>query len=118
MSIDDIPNVELPSSGIYKFIVFEVTDGNKEKKILIGDPACEYHADIFRYYARKLPEGIRAKRPIGGGRIKISNDEIHAYGESSSYGIVPSNIVQELLEEHIKTKGLESKLNVEMGRGY
>ncbi len=115
-TLEDLTTVELPTQGTYKFIVVEISDGANNKKVLVGSPNYGYHADIADAYSRKLPDGITMRCPCGGGRIRLTDKEIYAYGHSGSYGTAPQDLVEELLRNYAKDKGLQVK--VEMGVGY
>lgn len=115
-TLEEIATVNLPDYGTYKFIVAEITDGAKAKDILVGSPYHSYHADVANAYERRLPKGITMGYPSGGGRIRVTDKELYAYGHSGSYGTAPQNLVEELLRNYAKDKGLQVK--VEMGVGY
>ncbi len=115
-TLEELAAVELPTLGTYKFIVAEISDGKSIKAVLVGSPKYGYHADIASAYSRHLPDGVQMGYPSGGGRIRVTDKLLYAYGYSGSYGIAPQETVQKLLEDYAKNKGLEVK--VEMGTGY
>ncbi|MBI4441292.1 hypothetical protein HY639_03930 [Candidatus Woesearchaeota archaeon] len=110
-TLEELASVELPTEGTYKFIVLQVTDGTKTKEVLVGNPYCEYHADIRAEYCSKLPKTLRAQC-VGGGRIRVSDKQLYAYGYSGSYGEAPQILVEQLLNTTDKV------VRVEMGVGY
>jgi len=116
MKLEDLVTVELPTQGTYKFIVAEISDGTITKDVLVGSPNYSYHADIADAYSRKLPEGITMGYPSGGGRIRVTDKQLYAYGYSGSYGEAPQELVEKILKPYAEEKNLG--LKVKMGEGY
>lgn len=115
-NLEELTTVHLPVQGTYKFIVAEISDGTTAKEILVGSPNYSYHADIADAYSRKLPDGIRMSYPSGGGRIRVTDKQLYAYGYSGSYGEAPQELVEKLLKPYAEENNLE--LKVKMGEGY
>ena len=68
MNLETLQEVVIDSTGGYKFIVAEVTDGIGASKVVIrANKDCEYHRDILEKLCEEVqPKGLRA-RCIGGG---------------------------------------------------
>lgn len=118
-TLDDITSVELPEDGIMKFILCEIEDMDKNTKIVfVGNPNYGYHADIADWYrnATLRPNSIGCNEILGGGRVKITEDEIFAYGYSGGYGEAPQDEVEKVLKPYAENK--KKKLTVKMGEGY
>ncbi len=115
-NLEELATVHLPAQGTYKFIVLPVTDGQNQTFVLVGDPSEEFHSDIYYSYCRMLPQKLRALEPLGGGRVRLTDTELYAYGYSGSYGQAPQELVENLLTPFAHEKNLT--LRVEMGVGY
>ena len=116
MELNDLATVELPELGTYKFVVTRITNGRESKYVLVGNPNCDYHNSVYNLYRASLPQTVDAEEPIGGGRIRMTERELYAYGYSGSYGEPPQSIVEELLRQYAENKKLS--LRVEIGTGY
>ncbi len=101
--------INLQESGLSKFILLEDEDGSLT---LTTNPNAEFHMDILKYEMKKT--GKTYKRCLGGGRIRITDEEIHAYGYSVDYGKPPQDLVEQLLTEAANGKSVK----VEIGKGY
>jgi len=118
MSLDEIANVIMPESGRYKFVLAEINKGNESKYVFVAGPG-EYHADIARNFRQELKEqGANLRYVNGGGRVQISEDKIHAFGYSGSYGKCPQDVVEGLLKEYVSNERPNTELKVEIGVGY
>jgi hypothetical protein len=117
MDLEQIADVELPSKGVYKFVLVEVRKGEETKKVLVGSPDYGYHAEILSDYRSRLEDGVRVERVLGGGRVEVGRAEIRTYGYSQSYGTAPQEEVERLLKRHISDKS-DVSLKVKMGSGY
>ncbi len=116
MELKDLEQVVLPAEGTYKFVLAEVTDGKDERTVLVGQPGVEWHRHIVHQYPRKLPIGFHLESVSGGGRIKVTEDSIHAYGYSGDYGKADQETVEKILKEYASDLGKE--VLVQMGKGY
>lgn len=117
MSIDNIVSVKLPETGRYKFVLVDVTDGERTKPVLVAGPG-EYHRDVAEDYEQSLPSGIRLSRINGGGRVEVGNGSIYAFGVSMGYGTAPQSQVESLLRAYVSTEKPGTSIKVEMGVGY
>ncbi len=116
MKLENLESVVLPREGRYKFVVVDVTDGEDCRQVLVGNPNCEYHAEVVRSYNNNLSEGMEVGGVYGGGRISVGSENIHAFGYSEAYGRAPQYIVQELLNKYVEDNGKNVEVN--MGSGY
>ncbi len=117
MSIDEIASVKLPETGRYKFVLVDVTDGEKTKQVFVAGPG-SYHQDVAENFESTLPNGIRLSRIMGGGRVELANGSIYAFGYSGDYGTAPQDQVESLLRTYVSKKKPETSIKVEMGVGY
>ncbi|MBI4440671.1 hypothetical protein HY639_00745 [Candidatus Woesearchaeota archaeon] len=117
-TLEELVDVDLPAWGTYKFILVKVGDNKSEKSVLVGRPGLSYHDDVLAAYARTLPGGIQVQNVLGGGRIRVSSEELYAYGYSGSFGEAPQEEVENILKQYIEQNKLPAKLKVEMGKGY
>ena len=117
MSIDKIASVELPETGRYKFVLVDVTDGERTKQVLVAGPG-SYHREVAENYRNSLPSGIRLSRINGGGRVELREGSIYAFGESIGYGMAPQDQVESLLRTYVSEEKPETSIKVEMGVGY
>ena len=114
MGSEDIVNIDLDGTGRYKFVCLEVSDGKETQEVLVGRLWCDYHSDIVDDYKTRHSELKVQVR--GGGRIKVTPQELHAYGYSSSFGRAPQEMVEKLLADY--AAGTSQQVKVEMGVGY
>jgi len=84
---------------------------SEDNLILASNRYAEFHKDILKE-ERKL--NTNPLVCLGGGRLKISDDEIYAYGYSMDFGKPPSDLVEEILNEIADGK----TVRVEIGKGY
>ncbi|XP_041975138.1 14 kDa phosphohistidine phosphatase-like [Aricia agestis] len=100
---NNIPLVDIDPSGVFKYILINVYDKEKneaepQKVIVRGYKRCEYHADIF--------DEVQAKHssldlePLGGGRISHDpeNKKIHIYGYSQGYGKADHEVTAKIVK--------------------
>jgi len=118
MSLDQIANVTIPPEGTHKFIIVELSDGTKNKNVLVSYPRRELHKDICLDYIRRIPQGITFVNVNGGGRLEIKENRIYAYGKSHGYGTAQPDTVKTLLKEYINQQDHEIALEIRMGYGY
>lgn len=96
--------IELP----YKFVV--MFDKETQTYILRGHTMAKLHSEIVRQ--THLPNHYCK----GGGRIVVKDNLLHAYGRSVDFGTPSDSLVESLLSDYCKDKGLS--LKVTMGVGY
>ena len=117
MSIDKIVNVKLPETGRYKFVLVDVTDGERTKPVLVAGPGSD-HKDIADNFGHSLPSGIWLSEIRGGGRVELETGSIYAFGESKWYGMAPQDEVESLLRTYVSEEKPGTSIKVEMGVGY
>ncbi|CAK1601599.1 unnamed protein product [Parnassius mnemosyne] len=103
LTLDTIPKVDIDSSGIFKYILMNVYDKNKEEKppviIVRGYKRCNYHSDIYDEVQEKLhPLDCEV---LGGGRISHDSDlkQIQIYGYSQGYGKADHDITAKIIKD-------------------
>lgn len=99
-----VTKIKLHKEGRAKFIVYK---HNLDTIYLVSDHL-PYHSDIF-FKEMKDKEG--KFEIMGGGRLDIDTNLIHAFGLSTDYGPADQDLVKSILEEHIRDK----EIKVEMG---
>lgn len=99
-SISHVRDVDIDSSGVFKYILLKVTIPNQEgqfedKLIVRGYGECPYHADINDKVTEELQKLKSSKilsdwrsKVLGGGRINHDPEtkSIKVYGYSQGYG--------------------------------
>jgi hypothetical protein len=75
----------------------------------------EFHEDVANYFRKKEPE-LKGWRIRGGGRVCWSDIGIRVYGYSVDYGRMDKDLVERLVSEFAKEKGVDF-IN-ETGEGY
>lgn len=101
---DKIPSVDIDESGIYKYVLIELSakneSGNTINKLLVrGYARCEWHADIYKPFQRSLePKGL-VTYCRGGGWIEHRSDlkKIKIYSYSQAYGQADHNESRKVL---------------------
>jgi len=81
--MENIADVDLTPSGVFKYIQIRVKDKAGNKKVIVrGYKSCSYHADILDRVQSQL-KGINCEC-LGGGRISLQPDlkKIKVYGYS------------------------------------
>ena len=84
--------VEIPSSGVFKYVLIELCDESASGKceILVrGNIRASYHADIYEPFESEVSRLHNISvRVLGGGRIRADEEtkEILVYGYSVAYG--------------------------------
>ena len=117
MSIDEIANVNLPDAGKFKFVLVDVTDGERTKPVLVAGPG-ENHRDIVKDFEFSLPMEMWLSEIKGGGRVELNPGSIYAFGESKWYGMAPQDQVENLLRAYVSEQKPETTVKVQMGVGY
>ncbi|XP_015272285.1 PREDICTED: 14 kDa phosphohistidine phosphatase [Gekko japonicus] len=97
-----VPDVDIDSDGVFKYVLIRVTPEGKEpgKEIVRGHAWAEYHADIYDEVAEALEkQGFRCKC-LGGGRIshQSGSKKIHVYGYSVGFGKAKHSVATEKLK--------------------
>ncbi|GMR53186.1 hypothetical protein PMAYCL1PPCAC_23381 [Pristionchus mayeri] len=103
-SMEDIKDVDLDNSGVFKYIQVQVTDKkdtSKTKIIVRGYGRCHWHADIFDETKEQIDKKSFKLVPLGGGRIKHDDKkrDIFIYGYSQAYGPAKHEDSKELIEK-------------------
>ncbi|XP_043469863.1 14 kDa phosphohistidine phosphatase-like isoform X2 [Leptopilina heterotoma] len=103
--LDQIPDVDIDSDGVFKYILINVTDkkSNSKKPIVRGYARAPYHADIYDEVEEKLKKlgpNIKSKC-VGGGRIKHDSDQnaINVYGYSQGFGKADHEVSVDLIKK-------------------
>ncbi|EDO34648.1 predicted protein [Nematostella vectensis] len=86
--LDAIPDVDIDESGIFKYILLKITDGDKEKNIVRGYEWADFHADIYERVQPGIEELGLGTECVGGGRIRhnAAKKKILVYGFSMGFG--------------------------------
>ncbi|XP_023945157.2 14 kDa phosphohistidine phosphatase [Bicyclus anynana] len=99
----NIPIVDIDPSGVFKYILLNVYDkqkdaANPQMVIVRGYKHCNYHSDIYDEVQAKLSP--LDCEPLGGGRISHDpeNKKIHIYGYSQGYGKADHEITAKLIK--------------------
>ncbi len=84
MSINDIPETLIDSSGRFKYILIKLTQDGQSRFVVRGTIRGEYHADILDEFQSTI-KGVKCQvECVGGGRILFepSKNDIFVYGYS------------------------------------
>ncbi len=117
MSLDDIPQVVLPDSGIHTFII--VTESTQRKNYFLPDVDVVQHAWLyittFRTIVRHAHIPTRLFCPKSGGYIERDdiNKQFRIFGRSTMIGPYEPEEVRLLIEPEIKKKFPEYSLFIE-----
>ena len=85
-------NVQIQPNTVQKFVLVE----SSNDIFLWGDPNAKFHKDIV---SKMQDSGIPVVNVRGGAKINIEKDRIYIWGESSVYGGVSFQEVQNILKE-------------------
>ncbi|XP_046960172.1 14 kDa phosphohistidine phosphatase-like isoform X1 [Vanessa cardui] len=103
-SATNIPLVDIDPTGVFKYILLNVYDKDKnaaepQMTIVRGYKRCNYHSDIYDEVQAKLSP--LDCEPLGGGRISHDpdNKKIHIYGYSQGYGKADHEVAAKLVKE-------------------
>lgn len=90
-SIDDVPEVIVDPSGVFKYIQIRVSGADFGDRLLVrGHQRCKYHDDVFQIYRKSLLRlpGVTSVECVGGGRIDLREGVgARVYGHSVGYGL-------------------------------
>lgn len=91
-----VPHVQVLFAQKQKFIVVSAQTEDGLADLLLGDPAAEWHKDIYDDIAAQYP----VRGVYGGGRIFIDPEQkkIYLWGTSDRFGPAPRYLVEEILE--------------------
>ena len=91
MTINEVVEVVIDSTGGYKFIVAEVTDGVTKRLVVRAQENCSYHRDILDVLRMDLRANRMTARCIGGGHIAIDPVAmtINIWSSSGDFGVEP-----------------------------
>uniref|UniRef100_S4PGJ4 Sex-regulated protein janus-A n=1 Tax=Pararge aegeria TaxID=116150 RepID=S4PGJ4_9NEOP len=99
-----IPTVDIDPTGVFKYILLNVYDGQKDAAnpqmvIVRGYQRCNYHSDIYDEVQEKLTP--LECEPLGGGRISHDpdNKKIHIYGYSQGYGKADHEVAAKIIKD-------------------
>lgn len=102
--LDEIVDVEIASSGVFKYILVRVTDETAgiAKVIVRGNREAGYHADILDAFKSSVSSDLSAALSIsmqGGGRINHDPDSktISIYGYSVDFGRAQHSTTKDML---------------------
>ncbi|KAI3420312.1 14 kDa phosphohistidine phosphatase [Globodera pallida] len=97
-----IPNVDIDSEGVFKYILIKASDKKSEKFLVRGYGRCHFHANILEEVTEKEGGGSLRFACVGGGRIKHEPKakSIFVYGYSQGFGLADHAKSVELLKEH------------------
>ncbi|VDM98849.1 unnamed protein product [Thelazia callipaeda] len=102
MSLDDIPDVNIDPSGVFKYIVVRVTSKStsKEKLIVRGFTSCKWHKNILQLTEKEIGNSFSLKC-VGGGRIRHESEKrkLFVYGYSQRYGPAKHELTVSLLKK-------------------
>lgn len=104
--------LKLHQSGAAKYVILE--NATTKEKMLISEERAYYHREILR---KVIMETNQQWNCIGGGRIKISPDNIHIYGYSVDFGTPNESDVKSILEDNQELIGNKS-ITYAIGDGY
>lgn len=113
MAVSSIPEVDIDSSGVFKYILIKLTTGTKDGDVLTRDVVrgyadCSYHTDIDDRLESQLNQLKKAgslenymKRVLGGGRINHDAEAktIKVYGYSQGFGKADHTVTVEMLNK-------------------
>lgn len=104
--------LKLHKSGAGKYVILE--NDSTKKKILVSDERAGFHKEILRKVILETNEQWKC---LGGGRIKITQDNIHIYGYSVDFGTPNESDVKSIIESNLDS--LENKsITYSIGEGY
>jgi hypothetical protein len=97
------------NTGTAKFVLLKDAYDNI---ILRSNEKLERHRDLVK---AEQDSGTILKQVLGGGWLRIKDNEVNAYGESKYFGIASSLIMQDILTKkfpnHIIKLNLGNNLN-------
>ncbi|KAL4713813.1 hypothetical protein ACJJTC_015467 [Scirpophaga incertulas] len=102
-SLEAIPRVDIDTSGVFKYILLNVHDQNKDSEepviIVRGYKRCNYHSDIYDEVQEEL--SAFDCEVLGGGRISHDPDskKIHIYGYSQGYGKADHDVTAKVVKD-------------------
>ncbi|KAM3717591.1 Sex-regulated protein janus-A [Dirofilaria immitis] len=102
MSLGDIPDVNIDSEGLFKYIMIKVTvkSTGEEKLIIRGYKHCKWHKNIFKQTEKEIGYAFSIKC-VGGGRIMHEPEKknLFVYGYSQRYGQAKHEKTVDLLQK-------------------
>ncbi|CAJ0594044.1 unnamed protein product [Cylicocyclus nassatus] len=100
MPLSNVPDVDIDSSGTFKYILIKCTDDSsrEEKHIVRGYARCEYHDGIFKEVEKAIGSECNLKC-VGGGKIKHEDKKITVFGESQGFGKADHSITVGILKK-------------------
>ncbi|GMT00160.1 hypothetical protein PENTCL1PPCAC_22334 [Pristionchus entomophagus] len=103
-SMEEVKDVDLDQSGVFKYIQVQVTDkkdASNTKIIVRGYGRCGFHVDIFDETKEQVDRKLFKLVPLGGGRIKHDDKkkDISIYGYSQAYGPAKHEDSKALIEK-------------------
>ncbi|XP_003388938.2 PREDICTED: 14 kDa phosphohistidine phosphatase-like, partial [Amphimedon queenslandica] len=101
--MEKVPEVDIESDGVFKYILVELTDkkSGKVKTIVRGYEWAEYHADILDRIAPRVSELGLEYKCVGGGRIRHQKSKsIHVYGYSVDFGQADHKMTIDILKRN------------------
>lgn len=104
--------LKLHQSGAAKYVILENT--NTKEKMLVSQERAYFHKEILK---KVILETNQEWNCIGGGRIKISPDNIHIYGYSVDFGTPNESDIKSILEENQESIG-DKTITYAIGDGY
>lgn len=105
--------LKLHKSGAGKYVILE--NATTKEKILVSDERAGFHKEILRKVI--LETNDEKWRCLGGGRIKITTDNIHIYGYSVDFGIPNESDVKSIIDAN--QDSLENRsITYSIGEGY
>ena len=86
-----------------KFILAEVSNGSRSKKVLRASEEHRFHKDVFTSFVRETMKSFPQASAVclGGGWISInhSGKYVRVWGESTEYGMEPREITLRIILE-------------------
>ncbi|XP_013149393.1 PREDICTED: 14 kDa phosphohistidine phosphatase-like isoform X2 [Papilio polytes] len=103
VTLNAIPKVDIDKSGVFKYILINVTDKSKQEEspvtIVRGYAHCNYHSDILDEVESKL-QPLQCE-VLGGGRISHDADfkRIKIYGYSQGFGKADHEVTANIIKD-------------------
>ncbi|XP_029473960.1 14 kDa phosphohistidine phosphatase-like [Rhinatrema bivittatum] len=95
-----VPEVEIDSEGVFKYILVRLKQGEEQRDVVRGTRSAEYHNHIFEKLNPEMEKLGIACKCLGGGKIEHNNKDkkIRVFGESTGYGKADHSVAVEKLK--------------------
>lgn len=77
-----------------KYVVFE-----EAEQLYFRAEAVSEHSHVFRNFLAESGLNECDIRPLGGGSLQVRDDKVYVWGDSTSYGTVPEDILENIAAE-------------------